>query len=60
VLVADLASPGDRCRVGGVLARPEVAMLVNNAGVSTHGEVVAASAAQVGSWWRSTRPPPPC
>jgi uncharacterized protein len=33
--------------MGGVLARPEVAMLVNNAGVSTHGEVVAASAAQV-------------
>jgi uncharacterized protein len=47
VVVADLASPADRCRVGGLLAPPEVGMLVNNAGVSTHGEVVAASAAQV-------------
>jgi short-subunit dehydrogenase len=47
VAVADLASPADRCRVGDLLARPEVAMLVNNAGVATHGEVVAASAAQV-------------
>lgn len=46
VLVADLTSADDRRRVGGVLARPDVAMLVNNAGVSTHGEFVVASAAQ--------------
>ena len=47
VVVADLASPEDRCRVGRLLARPEVAMLVNNAGVSTHGQAVASSAAEV-------------
>jgi uncharacterized protein len=46
-LVADLADPAGRGQVGEALARPEVAMLVNNAGVSTHGELVATSAAQV-------------
>jgi short-subunit dehydrogenase len=35
-----------RRRVGEVLDRPEVAMLVNNAGVSTHGEFVQASPEQ--------------
>jgi short-subunit dehydrogenase len=45
-LAADLTLAGDRRRVGQVLERPEVAMLVNNAGVSTHGELVQASAAQ--------------
>jgi short-subunit dehydrogenase len=38
VLAADLTSPADRDRVGQVLARPEVAMLVNNAGASAHGD----------------------
>lgn len=47
VLAADLAGPAGRGRVGEALARPEVAMLVNNAGVAAHGELRAASAAQV-------------
>jgi short-subunit dehydrogenase len=42
-LTADLTVPRDRRRVGEVLDRPEVAMLVNNAGVSTHGELVDTS-----------------
>jgi uncharacterized protein len=46
VLAADLTRPEDRRRVGEVLERPEVAMLVNNAGVSTHGELVHASREQ--------------
>jgi short-subunit dehydrogenase len=37
VLAADLTEATDRGRVGEVLTRPDVAMLVNNAGVSTHG-----------------------
>jgi short-subunit dehydrogenase len=45
-LAADLTLAAGRRRVGEVLERPEVAMLVNNAGVSTHGELVQASAAQ--------------
>ena len=49
VLVADLTKAGDRHRVGEVFARPDVAMLVNNAGASTHGEFVQVSAAQVES-----------
>ena len=39
-LAADLTLAGDRGRVGEVLDRPEAAMLVNNAGVSTHGELL--------------------
>jgi short-subunit dehydrogenase len=46
VLVADLTKADDRRRVAEVLARPDVAMLVNNAGVSTHGEFVRASPSQ--------------
>jgi uncharacterized protein len=46
VLVADLSDAGDRHRVGALFARPEMAMLVNNAGVSTHGEFVRVSAPQ--------------
>jgi uncharacterized protein len=38
VLAADLTDASDRVRVGEVIARPDVAMLVNNAGASTHGE----------------------
>jgi uncharacterized protein len=38
VLAADLTDAADRGRVGEVLARPDVAMLVNSAGVATHGE----------------------
>jgi uncharacterized protein len=45
-LAADLTQPDDRLRVGRVLDQPEVAMLVNNAGVSTHGELVRTSPAQ--------------
>jgi uncharacterized protein len=45
-VAADLADPGDRGRVGELLARPDVAMLVNNAGVSTHGELVRLPAAR--------------
>jgi uncharacterized protein len=44
-LAADLTLAGDRRRVGGVLDRPEVAMLVNNAGVSTDGELLQTSPA---------------
>jgi short-subunit dehydrogenase len=47
VLVADLASPGDRCRVGGVLARTRGGHARQQRRLSTHDEVVAASAAQV-------------
>jgi uncharacterized protein len=45
-LAADLTLAADRRRVGEVLDRPEVAMLVNNAGVSTHGELVRTDPAQ--------------
>jgi short-subunit dehydrogenase len=45
-LTADLTLPADRRRVGEILDRPEVAMLVNNAGVSTHGEFVGISSAE--------------
>ena len=45
-LAADLTLASDRRRVGEVLERPEVAMLVNNAGVSSHGELVQTSPAQ--------------
>jgi len=38
VLAADLTDASDRMRVGEVIAQPDVAMLVNNAGASTHGE----------------------
>jgi short-subunit dehydrogenase len=38
VLAADLTDAADRMRVGEVIAQPDVAMLVNNAGASTHGE----------------------
>jgi NAD(P)-dependent dehydrogenase (short-subunit alcohol dehydrogenase family) len=40
------ALAADRRRVGEVLERPEVAMLVDNAGVSSHGELVQTSPAQ--------------
>jgi short-subunit dehydrogenase len=46
VLVADLTTARDRRRVGEVFARSEVAMLVNSAGVSTHGEFIHASPSQ--------------
>lgn len=49
VLAADLTDAADRGRVGAVLARPEVAMLVNNAGVSTHGEFLQVPAARAGA-----------
>ena len=49
VLAADLTSAVGRGRVGQVLARPDVAMLVNNAGVSTHGEFLQVPASLAGS-----------
>jgi short-subunit dehydrogenase len=45
-LAADLTRAQDLARVGQVLDRPEVAMLVNNAGVSTHGELVHSTPGQ--------------
>ena len=45
-LAADLTQPADCRRVGKILERPEVAMLVNNAGVSTHSELLHTSLAQ--------------
>jgi uncharacterized protein len=47
VLAADLTRAGDQLRVGELFHRPEVAMLVNNAGVSTHGELVQATPGQL-------------
>jgi uncharacterized protein len=45
-LAADLTRAVDRGRIGRVLDRSEVAMLVNNAGVSTHGEFVQTTPGQ--------------
>jgi uncharacterized protein len=49
VLAADLTCVADRERVGQVLARPDVGMLVNNAGVSTHGQFLEVPASLSGS-----------
>lgn len=43
-LVADLADPAGRAVVADVLDRPDVGLLVNNAGAATHGPLVEASA----------------
>jgi NADP-dependent 3-hydroxy acid dehydrogenase YdfG len=56
VLSADLTDVDDLHRLGEVLARPEVAMLVDNAGVASHGEVVAATAVLCR---RAAEPSPP-
>ena len=49
VLAADLTLAQDRARVGQVLARPDVGMLVNNAGASAHGEFLQVPAPLAGS-----------
>jgi uncharacterized protein len=49
VLAADLTSADGRGRVREVLARPDVAMLVNNAGASTHGEFLQVPASRARS-----------
>jgi short chain dehydrogenase len=48
ILAGEVRAAGGRCEV---LERPEVAMLVNSAGVSTHGELVNASPSRPRPWW---------